>query len=153
MKKLIAAVICLLMIISLCACGEDAENEGIIAHVECAESASAGDIVTFTLILNDKVMAKMGGVEVIYDYDVFELVVPEWTVKDALVKHYDVETDLGGFMYESATAIEGEVFFVKFRVLEDAPKGPSRVQCNLKLQDASNVSIELENRSAVIEIR
>lgn len=150
MKKLTVIFVCILMLLSLIACG--GRDGGLVASVECPRSATEGDIVTVELVLDRKVSAMSGGVEVIYDLDVFEVVDHEWLLEDVTIVHYDTERDLGVFAYTSNEIIEGEVFRLTLRVIDGASKGPSRVQCNLRLKDQDNVQIELENRSSVIEI-
>ena len=98
-----------------------------------ADAAERGDEITVTVSISALDACKKGGVDIIYDSDVFELVSGSWLMTNSFIKDFDANTKDGVFAYTDAAPISGEILRFTLKVKDDAEIGSTNVKVLLSL--------------------
>ena len=148
MKRYLSIVIAILMLAVLTI---TASAAGVTATTE-TKSCAQGGTVTVNVSLSSSVTVTSGAVEVIYDKTKLQLVEGTWNTSGALLANFDTAKDKGAFAFATASAVNGKIFSVKFKVLSNAPVGDTEVKCIVQLKDASNNDISVTNTAGKVSV-
>ncbi len=150
MKKSILILISSFLILTIFAIVVNAA--GVQATVDNKSCAKGG---TVTLEVNVSGELKAGGIEVIYDSAVLELISGEWKTDGSLMSTFNKETKQGVFTYMDNQKFNGKIFAVTFKVRDDAPIGSTTVKCELQLRkdvDGVEVVVPVTNIAGSINV-
>ena len=148
MKKTIlitVSTILLIILLTIVACAAST-----VATTD-SKSCAQGGTVTLNVNVSNTSRVTSGSVEVIYDKNVLQLVDANWNVNGALLTNYDKATDLGAIAFSSPSNVGGNVFWVKFKVADNAPVGETTVSCNIILRE-NKTDLPVTNNSGKITI-
>ena len=148
MKKSIILIISSILIIATFAISVAAA--GAVATTE-SKSCAKGGTVTLNVNVSGASGITSGAVEVIYDKSVLELVDAKWHTDGALLSTFDKATDKGAFAYQAGKNLNGKVFSVTFKVLDNAPIGKTDVECKIQLKNGSN-DISVTNSKGSVDV-
>ena len=148
MKKLLFIFMLILAIIITAAVPAAAVETDSFSTI----SASAGDVVTFSMQLPSAASAQTGGIAVSYDSERLELIEGVWMLSGTIVSQFLPDSGVGIFAYVSDTAVGGEIFKVSFRVRDNAPAGAAVVAMVLELRDKTNTSAVNLTNGGIINI-
>ena len=147
-NKILAAVIGVLLLMTLVI---TASAQGTVATTE-NKSCAKGGTVTLNVSITSTSEVTSGGVEVIYDKDVLELISAEWKTDGALISTFDMATDKGAFAYTSGKTLSGKIFSVTFKVLDNAPVGKTDVECILQLKKNVSEDIAVTSNKGSVDV-
>lgn len=100
-------------------------------------NVAAGETLTLSFYLEEPLAVTSGGVRVVYDTTALRLVEGSWKLSGTLIASYDMQKDLGVFLFGSERTIEGLLFEATFEVLEDCPGGSYPVSMTLTAKNGT----------------
>ncbi len=115
-----------------------------------------GDEIEFTVSVDTPITVTSGSVSLVsedgilffYPNKDIELISGECNVSNALMSEFDIDGKRGGFEFAEPTVISGVLFTVRFKVLNDATIGDSKVKLSVQLNDAEGDPINVSNNYA-----
>ena len=152
MKRIISFLTSLILILLCAAVPATAAGTVSTEIVADKEVALSGDTVTFTIVLLGSAEIKSGAVDLSYDANVFEIESTDWVPEGTFIETFDRSTSKGAFAYTSAHTLEGALFCITFRVLENAPFTTAFIQASVQLKDNTNTSYVVVSRSTHVAI-
>ena len=115
-------------------------------------SGNRGATVTVSVSLSKATTVGSGGIELVYDTAVLELVKGEWNVSGTSLATFNTSNNKGAFAYAGGTQISGKVFTATFKIKSNAAFGDSTVKMVLQLKDGSNADISVTNNSGKVTV-
>lgn len=151
MKKIISFLTSLILVLLCVAVPVTAEEAVFTETVSDKAFACSGETVTFTVVVPEGVEVKSGAVDLTFDDTVFEIVSTEWMVEDTFLETFDLSTNKGAFAFTSAQTINGGLFSITFRILENAPRTTVTFGVNVQLK-CNNVVYTVSNLGTDVAI-
>ena len=148
-KKLIFSTFAFVLLTILCAMPVFAASA--TANVGSA-SGNRGATVKVSVSLSSATTVGSGGIELVYDTAVLELVKGEWNVSGTSLATFNASNNKGAFAYASGTSVSGKVFTATFKIKSNAAFGASTVKMILQLKDGSNADISVTNNSSKVTV-
>ena len=148
-KKLLISIFSILLIAVMCALPAFAASA--TANVSSV-SGNRGATVTVSVSLSSATTVGSGGIELVYDTAVLELVKGEWNVTGTSLATFNTTNNKGAFAYTGGTSVSGKVFTATFKIKSNAEFGASTVKMTLQLKDGSNADITVTNNSGKVTV-
>lgn len=97
--------------------------------------AENNETITLQIILSESKVVNSGAISFEYDETLFTLVSGEWKVSNPLLSNFDMEKELGAFIYKKATPINGTIFEVTFKISSKTLFGDFPVVAKLQFEE------------------
>lgn len=149
MKKLISAVLCLVLILSCSTAAFAAEKPTFTITPKTVEAAP-GDIIEFSVSIETEDKCRTLGMIPQFDAAVFEVVEGQPSIKDALISTYSPGRGFV-FLFAVAEKLKGEVLTIKLKVRDAAPAGTYEIDFKVSMKDKDD-PIETEVMPAKITV-
>ena len=155
MKKALITSLTLILLFLICIClpvyaAENTASEATVTFDADPQTASRGATVTVTVVLSESDLAKSMMIEPVYDKSVLELQSGEWLLTGAtLADNWAAEFGDAAIAYSAETDMNGEIFKLTFKVLDNASFGKTSVDCNVTIK---NGQLVIANTTTPIEI-
>ena len=149
MKKLLAAMLCMVLVLSCSAAAFAVEKPTFTITPETVEAAP-GDTIEFTVSIETEDKCRTLGLIPQFDASVFEIVEGEAILDNALISTYAPDR---GFVFLFAAAVKpkGEILTFKLKVRDTAPAGTYEIDFKVSMKD-KDASIETEVEPAKITV-
>lgn len=108
--------------------------------------------VTVSITLAEGAMVGSGGIELIYDSAILELIKGEWNVSGTTLSNFNPSNGKGAFAYASEAQISGNVFTATFKIKSNAAFGDSAVKMRLQLKNSANADISVTNNAGKVTV-
>ncbi len=151
MKKLCIPFGTILLLFALLTLAATAAGATATAETSHA-TAFRGEEVVLTVSVSESTTVTSGSVELLYDTNVLQFVSGECNLTDALMGHFDANTQKGVFVYSSPKTVSGTLFTVRFRIRSDAAFGLSAVTLKLSMKDESMNDMTMTNRIGSVTV-
>ncbi len=151
MKKALLITI-ILTLLAICICiPVSASGTATVTFDADNDTPARGATVVVTVALNGSDMAKSMMIQPVYDSSVLELQSGEWLLTGGvLTDNWSAEFGDAAIAYSSATDVNGDIFKMTFKVLDDAALGNTTIDCNVTIM---NGQVSIPNATTPITIK
>ena len=149
MKKLIAAALCMMLVLSCSATVFAAEKTTFAISPETVEAAP-GDTIAFSISIEAGDSCRTLGVIPQFDAAVFEIVDGQTTVAEALISTYTPGRGFV-FLFAEAVKLKGQILTFQLKVRDAAPADTYEIDFKVSMM-GTNEPLETEVESAQITV-
>ncbi len=151
MKKALLITI-ILTLLAICICiPVSASGTATVTFDADNDTPARGATVVVTVALNGSDMAKSMMIQPVYDSSVLELQSGEWILTGGmLTDNWSAEFGDAAIAYSSATDVNGDIFKMTFKVLDDAALGNTTINCNVTIM---NGQVSIPNTTTPLTIK
>ena len=132
MKRLIAGLICILLLSSMI-CPVFAAGSASMTVSASKSSANRGDTIDFTVSISKVENCRSAAFMLVYDSSVFEFVSGKCTLSGTALASFSGGT--GTFAFAEGTTVSGKIFTFTLRVKSGAPIGNATISANVNTRD------------------